>query len=134
MIKFHIYPSGVMSAPEVNDKTMMRFVRKTDKNSIDIITLAKADRLSARGVEISDEIVNNNINSLNKLLKFYLNAREQLKPLPKLLDGNDIMKILNINPSEKLGKILNSLHEAQLSGEISDKEQAVSFVQNFKNI
>ena len=128
MIKYHIYPSHVMCSPQITDKIMMRFVRKMDKNSIDNIILAQADRLSARGVEITDEIVEKNINSLNMLLKFYLEARETLKPLPKLLTGNDVMKILNLNPSPKLGEILENLHEAQLSGEVLTKEQAVEFV------
>lgn len=130
MIKYHIYPSHVMCSPQITDKIMMRFVRKMDKNSIDNIILAQADRLSARGVEITDEIVEKNINSLNMLLKFYLEARETLKPLPKLLTGNDVMKILQIKPSPKLGEILENLHEAQLSGDVLTKEQAVEFVKN----
>lgn len=130
MIKNHIYPSSLMCSPEINDKIMMRYVRKMEDNSIDVIILAKADRLSARGPAVSDEMVNNNINSLNRLLKFYLDVRDTLEPLPKLLDGNDIMKILDIKPSPKLGEIMDLLHEAQISGEILTKEHAVEFIKN----
>lgn len=133
MIKYHIYPSHVMCSPQITDKIMMRFVRKMDKNSIDNIILAQADRLSARGPEITDNIVEKNINSLNMLLKFYLEARETLKPLPKLLTGNDVMEILNIKPSPKLGEIMENLHEAQLSGDILTKDQAVEFVKSISN-
>lgn len=132
MIKYHIYPSHVMCSPQITDKILMRYVRKMDKNSIDEIILAQADRLSARGPEITDEIVEKNINSLNLLLKFYLDTRETLKPLPKLLSGNDVMNILNINPSPKLGEIMDSLHEAQFSGDISTKEQAIEFIKSFQ--
>ena len=128
MIKYHIYPSHVMTSPQITEKIMMRYVRKMDKNSIDAIILAQADRLSARGPEITDEIVERNITSLNMLLRFYLEARETLKPLPKLLDGNDVMKILNIKPSKKLGDIMNALHEAQISGDVTTKEHAVEFI------
>lgn len=62
------------------------------------------------------------------LLRFYLEARETLKPLPKLLTGNDVMKLLNIKPSKKLGEIMDALHEAQLSGDVLTKEHAVDFV------
>jgi tRNA nucleotidyltransferase/poly(A) polymerase len=64
------------------------------------------------------------------LLKFYLDVKENLKPLPILLTGNDVMQILSIKPSPKLGEIMNALHEAQLSGDITTKEQAVEFVKN----
>ena len=111
---------------------MMRFVRKADQDAIDMITIAKADRLSALGPEITKEIVNENITMLSKLHDFYINSLETLEPLPKLLDGNEIMEILNIKPSAQLGKILNTLHEAQLNGEITTKEDAIVFVKSFK--
>lgn len=131
MIKYHIYPSHVMNSPQITEKIMMRYVRKMDKNSIDAIILAQADRLSARGPEITDEIVERNITSLNMLLKFYLEARETLKPLPKLLDGNEVMKILNIKPSKRLGEIMDALHEAQISGDVVTKDHAIEFVKNY---
>ena len=130
MIKFHIYPSSVMQSPEINDKILMRYVRKMENNSIDEIILAKADRLSARGIDITDEIVNNNLNSLDRLINFYLSVKDTLKPLPVLLDGNEIMQILNISPSPILGKILDSLHEAQLNGQITTKDEAEIFVKS----
>ncbi len=128
MIKYHIYPSHVMTSPQITEKIMMRYVRKMDKNSIDAVILAQADRLSARGPEITDEIVERNISSLNMLLRFYLEARETLKPLPKLLTGDEVMTLLNIKPSRKLGEIMNALHEAQISGDVTSKEHAVDFV------
>lgn len=130
MIKYHIYPSHVMTSPQITEKIMMRYVRKMDFNSIDAIILAQADRLSARGPEITDEIVERNITSLNMLLRFYLEARETLEPLPKLLSGNDVMDILNIKPSRQLGEIMEALHEAQISGDVITREHAVEFVKN----
>ena len=131
MIKNHIYPSHVMCSPEVTEKIMMRYVRKMNLNSIDNIVLAMADRLSARGPEITDAIVENNINSLKKLTDFYLSVRETLKPLPKLLDGNQVMKILKIKPSPLLGEIMDALHDAQFEGSVVTKDDAVNFVKNF---
>lgn len=133
MIKYHIYPSHVVQAPELNEKIYMRFVRKMENEAIDVIILAMADRLSARGVEITDEIVEKNINNLQLLLEFYLNIKDNLKPLPKLLSGEEIMEILNINPSPELGKLVKALQEAQLAGDITNKEEAIAFVSAFKD-
>lgn len=128
MVKKHMYPSAVVTSPELSEKVMMRFVRKMEDNAIDNILIAQADRLSAQGPEITQDIVNENISALNNLLSFYLKARDTLKPLPKLLDGNEVMQILNIEPSRKLGEIMNCLREAQISGVILTKEDAVSFI------
>lgn len=134
MVKAHIYPAQLMTAPEIDfstpagEKAMMRYIRKMDENVIDNIILAMADRLSARGEAITEDMIENHISALNKLLNYYLNIKDSLEPLPILLNGNDVMELLNIKPSKELGKIMNALHEAQLSGDIQTKAQAIGFI------
>lgn len=130
MVKNHIYPSHVISAPEVNEKIYMRFIRKMEAASIDIIILAMADRYSARGVEITDEVINKNIGGLQALLDYYLSVKDGLKPLPKLLSGEEIMILLNMKPSVQVGEIIKSLQEEQLAGNILTKEKAIEFVKS----
>lgn len=132
MIKNHIYPSQVISAPELNNKVFMRFVRKMENDSIDVIILAQADRLSAQGKAVTKEMTETNINNLNKLLAFYISVKDTLKPLPKLIDGTEIMKLLDIPASEKLGEIIERLKEAQISGDVLTKEDAINFVKAIK--
>ena len=131
MIKNHIYPSNVLAAPDLNEKVMMRYLRKMENDVIDNILLAKADRLSALGEDITDEIVKENLDGLDKLLNFYLEKRDTMKPLPKLLDGNEIMELKGIQPSPMLGEIVNALNEAQLNGDVVTKDDAVCFVKNY---
>lgn len=133
IIKKHMYPTMVVSAPDLTDKVMMRFVRKAEENALDMIMIAKADRLSALGPEITKEIVDENIRLLNTLENFYLKSLETIAPLPKLLDGNEVMEILQIPPSRRLGEIMKSLHEAQISGDIVTKEDAIKFITNLSN-
>ena len=109
----------------------MKFLRKMDTNTTDIILLAIADRLSAKGPQITEEIINDNLSHLNTLLKRYLELLEEIKPLPKLLSGNEIMDILKIQPSPKLGQIIANLKEAQEDGEITTKEEAINFIKNY---
>ena len=125
-----MYPSMVVCAPDLNQKVMMRYLRKMEENAIDAIMIAKADRLSALGKEITPQVVSENINNLNKLLEFYIDAQETIQPLPKLLDGNEIMALLKITPSPILGNIIKALKEAQLSSDVSTKADAINFVKN----
>jgi tRNA nucleotidyltransferase/poly(A) polymerase len=132
IIKKHMYPSGVVSSPELSEKVMLRYIRHSGENAIDNIIIAQADRLSARGTEVTDEMVNENISALNNLLKFYIDVKDSLKPLPKLLDGNEVMKILQIKPSPKLGEVMDALHEAQISGDVITVDDAVNYVKSLK--
>ena len=133
MIKYHIYPSSVITSPDLNEKIMMRYIRKMENDVIDNIILAKADRLSARGPAITEEIINSNLNGLNKLLNFYFEKIETLEPLPKLLDGKEIIDILNITPSPVLGKIIKALNEAQLNDIVVTKQDAINYVKVIYN-
>ncbi len=47
---------------------------------------------------------------------------------PPLLDGIKIMKLLNLNPSPKIGEILAILREEQLSGRLKTAAQARNFL------
>ena len=132
MIKFHIYPSNVVAAPDLSEKVMMRYIRKTGDNVIDNIILAKADRLSARGEAITEEMVRDNLQGLDKLLNFYMSKKDSLKPLPKLIDGFEVMQIKNIKQSPKLGEIMNALKEAQINGDIVTKDEAIEFVKKYE--
>ena len=132
MIKNHIYPSSVLSAPDLSEKVMMRYIRKMEDNVIDNIILARADRLSAKGIEVTDTMIKNNLEGLETLLNFYLAKRETLTPLPKLLDGQEIMALKNIKPSPLLGEIIKNLQEAQINGDIITKSDAIKFVENYK--
>ena len=128
IIKKHMYPSAVVSSTDLNEKVMLRYIRHSEDNAIDNILIAQADRLSAQGPEITKEIVEENISALNNLLNYYLKIKDTLKPLPKLLDGNEVMKLLNISPSPILGQIMSAIKEGQISGELLTKEDAINFV------
>lgn len=132
IIKNHIYPAGVVTAEEASDKAYLRFYRKMEDEVIDLIAVAYADRMSALGPDITQEMIDKNINGLDRLLKRYLEEKSKLAPLPKLLDGKEIMQILNIEASPKLGEIIEKLKEAQISSEVNTKEEAVNFIKNIK--
>ena len=128
LIKYHIYPSSMISAPDVSEKAILKFYRKMDESVIDVIILAMADRLSARGEKVTQKMVDDNINNLTNLLNNYLKIKENITPLEKLIDGKEIMEILNIKQGPELGVIINSIKEAQLDGEIITKDDAIQYI------
>ena len=131
MIKNHIYPSHIIATEGLSEKVKLRYIRKMEDNVIDNIILAMSDRLSARGEAVTEEMVKKNISGLQELLGYYLEIKETLKPLPKLLSGEDIMQITGLTPSKKLGKIVEALHEEQFNGNINTKDDAIEFIKAY---
>jgi tRNA nucleotidyltransferase/poly(A) polymerase len=129
MIKYHIYPAAVVTNDTANEKAYLRFYRKMENEVIDLIVLAYGDRMSTLGEEVSPDILEKNIKGLDELLKGFF--KQQIAPLPKFLDGREIMDILNIPAGPELGDIIEKLKEAQISSEIATRDEAVEFVKRF---
>lgn len=127
MIQYHIYPASLMNCND-NKKAYARFVRKLGKDCLDIIKLARADRLSARGKDVSDSMVNENLKHLKCLEEYYKEVEKVALNPKNLLDGRQIMEILNLKPSPKVGKILEKLKIAQISGEVITKDEAINYI------
>lgn len=131
LIKNHIYPSHLLQS-NATEKAVFRMFRRLEEETVDTILLAKADRLSAKGEKITTTIVKKNMQGLCELLESYKVAKETLKPLEKLLSGDEIMGILNIKADKNLGNIIKELKEAQLSGDVITKDDAIEFICNVK--
>ena len=132
MVQFHIYPSALMKDENVTERAIIRFIRKIGNDTLDLLELARADRLSARGPAVSDEMIEVNLSNLEKLKEKYFEISPKLKEMPKLVDGNEIMQILNLKPSPKLKEIIDEIKELQLEGKINNKEEAINFLKNYK--
>ena len=130
LIKYHMYPSQLLheGLENISEKAMMRMFRRIGDDMPELLLLAMADRLSARGPEITDEIVKKNIQGLYFFLEEYRKLQEEVTKIPKLVDGNEVMEIFKISPSPILGKILKDLNEAQISGDVNTREEALEFI------
>lgn len=132
LVKYHLYPSQLSSNNEMpTTKAANRFFKKLETEAPEVIMLAIADRKSAIGPLITRDILKNNIDTLNYLLTEYYKTQDKVDSLPKLIDGNDVMSILNIQPSQKIGIILNKLRELQIEESITTKEDAINWIKNY---
>ena len=55
---------------------------------------------------------------------WYEKKEEQVSP-PILLDGNDLMRELKLQPGPLIGRLLEAVREAQAVGEVFTREQAM---------
>ena len=132
MVRYHIYPAALVHSAD-NQKAFARFVRKMGSDTLDIIELSRADRLSAQGEAVTKEMTQAALNHLDNLSAYY-NKVKSIAQNPKcLLDGREIMQELNINPSKKVGAIIEELIEQQLMGTIKTKQDALNYIKKFKN-
>jgi hypothetical protein len=65
---------------------------------------------------------------LNFLISKYFTEKQKIVLPPKLLDGKQVMEILNIQPSPLVGDILEKLTLAQVEGKITDEKTAKNWL------
>ena len=131
MIKYHIYPASLINSSE-NKKAFARFVKKLGTEALDVIALSRADRLSALGEAVSKEMVEKSLNHLDELERYYKSVQDVVASPKPLLDGKEIMSLLDLKPSKIIGEIIEELIEMQLASEIKTKDEAIKYVLNRK--
>ena len=129
LVRNHIYPSQLAKENEsALDKPVFRMFRKLEETTPDVLILAMADRLSAQGPDVTKEMTQNNLCSLKRYLSMYEDFLKTAKPIPKLIDGEEISQLLKIEKGKKLGEIIKELQNAQVSGDVTNKEEAIAFL------
>jgi putative nucleotidyltransferase with HDIG domain len=125
LIRWHLYPCQF--GPDSPRKSVLRYYRRMGEETPDVTVLALADRHSATGPWLLPEDLEKSHAAHIWLLENYEAEAETLQ-LPRLLNGNDVMKILDLKPGPHLKKLLDALQEAQQLGEISTPEDAKSWL------
>jgi len=129
LVYHHLRPAQMSNEGLPTQRAIYRYFRDTGDAGIDILFLALADYLASRGPLVSMEAWRKNCHLANYVLMEHEKQQSRTAPL-KFIDGNDIMKTFYLTSGPLIGKLLAMVREAQASGEISNKEEALALVQN----
>ena len=108
-------------------KAIYRFFRDSGEAGIDLILLALADVRATYATNLTQETWVAYLNIARILLENYWERPEEVVAPPRLLDGHDLMKELNIDAGPLIGQLLETIRENQAAGKIENKEQALTF-------
>jgi len=124
---------------EVTSRAMYRFFRDLGKVGIDAVFLALADSLGSRKILLGWPWVQDLPGDLKRvkevaeeLLRYYY-EEFSVKPARPFLDGREIMEALGLPQGEKVGTLLARLREAEITGKVRTKEEALEFLKNLDN-
>ncbi len=107
-------------------KAVYRFFRDTGEASVDLILLALADTRATHGHELTQETWTAVLDICRIFLENYWEKPEEtVAPLP-LLNGHQLMSELDLKPGPKVGEILEAIREAQATGKISKRDEAIT--------
>jgi len=125
-MRFHFFTSRIEDDhQEPSRKAIYRYFRDAGEAGIDLVLLGLAD---LRGMCDHTLTQDNWVAALDVariLLENYWEKREETISPPRLLDGNELMHELNLQPGRIIGQLLESIREGQATGKIETREQAL---------
>jgi tRNA nucleotidyltransferase/poly(A) polymerase len=127
-MRFHFFADRMEhNKQEPSRKAIYRYFRDAGEAGIDLVLLGLADLRGTRGNELTQETWVAALDTARILLENYWEKREETVAPPRLLDGNELMKELNLSPGRIIGQLLEAIREGQATGKIETREQAVEF-------
>ncbi|MEM7816398.1 MAG: HD domain-containing protein [Candidatus Aenigmatarchaeota archaeon] len=123
LVFWHLRPGYLADCYTPSQRAVYRFFRDTEEEGVGVILLSLSDWRATRGplTDLKRRLKHEKI--MFKLIKNYFEEKKK-KPLPKIIDGYDIMRKFGISPSPLVGKILKKVREEQALGNIKTKSQA----------
>jgi len=127
VIKYHMRPGQMSQEGLPTRRAIYRYFRDCGEAGIDTLFLSLADHLATRGPNL-------NLAGWQEhacLVEYVLNQhaeQEKLVAPAKLVSGHDLINVFNMKPGPRMGQLLEAVREAQASGEVSIREEALAYV------
>jgi len=133
-MRFHFFTSRLEGdKQEPSRKAIYRFFRDTGEAGVDLVLLGLADLRGTKGHALSQESWTAALDIARILLENYWEKPQETVAPPRLLDGNELMKELNLEPGRIVGQLLEVIREGQATGKISTREEAIEFARDEMN-
>lgn len=130
IVRNHMRPL-LLALGGITDRAVYRFFRDTGEAGVDVAVHAWCDK-QATYAPGNDEDEQNALNAvIARLLDRYYHAREQVVLPPALVSGKDVLDILKVAPGPRVGVVLEAVREAQATGEITSRDEAIEFLKKF---
>ena len=128
MVENHLRPGQMAQKGELpTPRAVYRYYRDLGDVAVDTLYLNMADYLAARGPALEPEEWAEYCRTIEHILSSDLTRREPESDRT-LMNGHEIMAALSIGPGPHIGALLEMVREAEASGEIDTKEQALMLV------
>ena len=113
---------------ETSDRAVHRFFRATGDVGVDVAVHAWCDQRAIFGKDADEPEIPALQAVIGKLLDRYYHAQTQVVAPPPLVNGNDVMQVLQIPGGPRIGELLDAVREAQAVGEVTTRQQALDLI------
>jgi hypothetical protein len=129
IVRNHMRPMLLMqTGVPPSRRAIYRFFRDTEAAGVDVCLLSLADMLATYGPGMPQEEWGGLIDVVRTLLEAWWEQPDEKISPPALLKGDDILKHFQLKPGPLIGRLIEDLREAQATGDINNREEALAFL------
>jgi len=110
-------------------RAIYRFFRDTGEAGVEVCLLALADLRATYEHTLPQNMWAAGLDVVRLFMDNWWEKRADSITPPPLLNGNDLMHELDLQPGPLIGELLEAIREAQAMGEVSTREQAFALAQ-----
>ena len=114
-------------------RSIYRYFRDTRRSGIDICLLSLADTMGTYGDTLPTDHWLDEIRTVAILMSAYWDQPAKIVSPVRLINGNDLIQELGMEPGPRIGKILEAVREAQAAGEVANRAEAFTLAQQMLN-
>jgi len=122
----HMRPAHLSRADKVTRRAVYRYFRATSCAGVDVALLSLADHLATYGPNLQQQRWARRLEVAEMLRTHYFERYEETVAPPPLVTGGDLMAELSLSSGPEIGRLLESLREAQAAGEVSTRDEALA--------
>lgn len=118
---------SVYNLPDYTPLALHRYWYPLGEAGIDVCLLTLSDFLARQGVHLDQNAWLLVVEKVQHLLEAYYLQYERIVRPPALVTGDDLIDELALKPGKVIGQLLDTIREAQVSGEIETTEDALRY-------
>jgi hypothetical protein len=101
------------------------FYRKQGAAGVDVCIISLAEILASNGPDLNQAEWSRHVDTVVNLLDGYFNRFGEVIDPPRLIDGHELMQVLETTPGAFVGILLSEIRKAQASGKVTNRMQAI---------
>jgi poly(A) polymerase len=131
IVLHHLRPGHLARTRGPTRRATYRYFRALGDAGVEVALLSLADMLATWGSALPSQRWLRRLDVVTMLLTAYFDNSETVAPLP-LIDGEELMAALGLSPGPEVGRLLEAVREAQATGEVTSREEALTLAERLK--
>ena len=130
IVRHHMRPLLLANRASVSSRAVYRFFRDTGDAGVDVLLHALADHGATYAPDVEDDPWPRLVELTARMLADYYERKDERVAPPSLVSGSDLLREFALQPGPQIGELLEAVREAQVSGEVRTREEALALVRD----